>query len=190
VAVLKGMIEVLVARRTQARVSYRPAVPRPGVDHPGRTAMVVGHALDGPESVIGRVGELHPALLRAFDVRAERVVAAELSVAALASLTPERLRIGHVEHLPSIERDLAFVVERSTPAGDVEAAIRNLGGPALRDVRLFDIYEGPPLGPSERSLAYRLRYQVSAPTGEREVDTEVETIVRGISGRLGARLRA
>jgi phenylalanyl-tRNA synthetase beta chain len=190
VASLKGMLEAIVTRLTGARVTYAPRTPRDGVDHPGRTAAVIGVAMDGRTMEIGWVGELHPALLRAWEVRAERVIAAELSLAALPTLRPERQRIGLLEHLPAIERDLAFVVRAGTPAGEVEAVIRDAGGPDLRDVRLFDLYEGPPLEPGERSLAYRLRYRSGAPSVEPEIDASIGTIVREISGRFGARLRS
>ena len=109
---------------------------------------------------------------------------------ALSALRPERRRVGQLEHLPAIERDLAFVVGESVAAGDVEGVIRELGGPALRDVRLFDIYTGAPLAPGERSLAFRLRYQAGATGTDPVVDASTAAIVEGVSARLGGRLRA
>jgi phenylalanyl-tRNA synthetase beta chain len=190
VAALKGLIEALVERLAAATVRYEPTAARAGIEHPGRTAAVHAMLGDGRSVELGRVGELHPALVAASDVRARRVVVAELAMAALASLRPERRRVGQLEHLPAVERDLAFVVGESVAAGDVEAVIRASGGPALRDVRLFDVYQGPPLMPAERSLAFRLRYQAASPSGEQEVDAGIETIVREISDRLGGSLRA
>jgi phenylalanyl-tRNA synthetase beta chain len=190
VAVLKGILESLVLRVAAERVRYVPTAPRRLVDHPGRTAAVHAVAADGQPVELGHVCELHPALAAAYDVRATRVIAAELSMAALSDLRPERRRVGRLEHLPAIERDLAFVLAGSVAAGDVEAAIRTLGGPALRDVRLFDIYAGSPLASGERSLAFRLRYRADSPSGEPDVDESIRTIVRGISDRLGGRLRA
>jgi phenylalanyl-tRNA synthetase beta chain len=190
VPALKGLLEALVERLSGARLVYAPTDPRAGVDHPGRTAVIAAIASDGTTTEVGRVGELHPALAAAYDVRAQRVVAAELSLAALAGLVPERRRVGQLEHLPAVERDLAFVVGESVAVGDVEAVIRELGGPSLRDVRLFDRYAGPPLEPDERSLAFRLRYQAMAAGGDQVVDASTAAIVTGVSARLGGRLRA
>ena len=190
VAGLKGILEGLVLRLGATHLRYEPTVPRDRVDHPGRIAAVHAVTADGRSVELGRVGELHPALVGAYDVRAPRVVAAELSMDALSALRPERRRVGQLEHLPAIERDLAFVVGESVAAGDVEDVIRELGGPALRDVRLFDVYTGAPLAPGERSLAFRLRYQAGATGTDPVVDASTAAIVEGVSARLGGRLRA
>jgi phenylalanyl-tRNA synthetase beta chain len=58
-------------------------------------------------------------------------------------------------------------------------------------VRLFDEYRGAPLGPGERSLAYRLRFEpIDGALDEAAVEAAVERVVAVLSDRLGARLRA
>jgi phenylalanyl-tRNA synthetase beta chain len=124
-------------------------------------------------------------------VRAAHVAFAEIELEPLLGLRPERVRVGRLEGLPGIERDIALVVPRRQRAGALEALIREQGGPHLRSVRLFDEYEGPPLDPAERSLAYRLRFEaVDGELTEGDVEAAVERIVGVMSERLGARLRA
>src|SRR5690606_39074389 len=60
-------------------------------------------------------------------------------------------------YLP-VEQDFAVVVAKSTPAADVEAALRTGAGPLLTNIRLFDLYEGPQIGEDRKSLAYRLTF--------------------------------
>jgi phenylalanyl-tRNA synthetase beta chain len=192
-AAAKGLLEVLAGRLVGVRLVYRRGDPRPGVDHPGRTAdvLAVDPGSDGGERPVGRVGEVHPGLLAAYEARSEHVVAAEIDLAALASLAPAGLRVGTLEHRPGIERDIAVVVAGDRPAGDVEAVIRELAGPALHDVRLFDRYRGAPLAPGEQSLAYRLRFELSAGvSGDEDVEAAISSMVIGLEERLGARLRA
>jgi phenylalanyl-tRNA synthetase beta chain len=190
-AAAKGILELLVARLAHARLAYEPADIREGVDHPGRTAVVVGLAGDGRRTVLGRVGELHPILLERVGVRAEHVVHAEIDLRALAGLRPERLRVGRLQALPGIDRDIAVVVPASQAAGALESIIREHGGVALRSVQLFDLYRGAPLAEDEMSLAYRLRFEAVDPAfGEAEVDAAVERVVGVLNERLGARLRA
>jgi phenylalanyl-tRNA synthetase beta chain len=191
VALAKGLLERIADRLTWSRLAYEPLTPRDGVEHPGRTAAVVAIAGDGDSTIVGRVGELHPRLLEACDVRAQHVVFAEIHIEAFRRLIPQRLRVGSLEHLPGVERDIAVVVPEDRSAGEVEAVIRTSGGPHLRAVTLFDVYRGAPLEDDEKSLAYRLRYETTDRTLDEEtVGQMVEKVVLVLSERLGARLRS
>jgi phenylalanyl-tRNA synthetase beta chain len=185
------LLEQMTARLARCRLVYEPLTPRTGVEHPGRTAAVVAVAPDGERTPIGRVGEIHPTLLERYEVRAEQVVFAAISLDAFERLIPERLRVGHLEHLPGAERDLAVVVEADRPAGQIEAVIRETGGPNLRGVRLFDQYRGAPLAADQKSLAYRLRFEpVDGVLDEGEIESAVERVIAVLYERLGAHLRA
>ncbi len=134
---------------------------------------------------------MHPRLLERYEVRADHVVFADIHLDAFQRLVPERLRVGQLEHLPGVERDIAVVVPGGQAAGDVEAVIRAHGGTQLRAVTLFDQYRGAPLADDEKSLAYRLRFEsVDGALEEETVESAVERVVMVLSERLGARLRA
>ncbi len=191
VATAKGLLEQLAIRITGSRLAYEPVTPRAGVEHPGRTAAVVAVRANGERTSIGRVGEVHPRLLEACGVNARHVVFAEIDLDAFRRLIPERLRVGDLEHLPGVERDIAVVVPEELAAGRVERVIREAGGTFLRSVTLFDQYRGAPLAADQKSLAYRLRFEfVDASTDEDAVDPAVERVVAVLSERLGARLRS
>jgi phenylalanyl-tRNA synthetase beta chain len=191
VATAKGLLEQVTARLTWCRLSYEPVTAREGVEHPGRTAAVIAVAPTGDSTIVGRVGELHPRLLEAYGARAGHVIFAEIDLDAFERVRPERLRVGRLEHLPGVERDIALVVPASTPAGLLEALIREHGGSHLRAVALFDQYRGAPLAQDEKSLAYRLRFEsVDDALDEDAVQPAVERVVAVLSERLGARLRA
>jgi phenylalanyl-tRNA synthetase beta chain len=190
VADLKGLLEWLVARHG-ATARFEAVAPRPGVDHPGRCALIVAETSESGRRVLGRLGEVHPRLLAAYDVRAEHVIVAEMACDALLDVVPRRLRVGPLDRLPGIERDIAVVVGRDRPVGEVASVIGAAGGPHLHEARLFDRYAGPPLAEGEMSLAFRLRFE----PGERSMDesaveSAVTDVVTALRERLGARLRA
>lgn len=191
VALAKGFLERLTARLTWSRLTYEPVTARAGVEHPGRTAAVVAVAATGDSTIVGRVGEIHPSLLEAYGVNAAHVIFAEIHLDAFDRLVPERLRVGRLEHLPGIERDIAVVVPETVGSGQIEAVIREAGGPNLRAVALFDQYRGAPLEADEKSLAYRLRFEfVDDGPGEEAVEPAMDRLVAVLSERLGARLRS
>ncbi len=61
--------------------------------------------------------------------------------------------------LPASERDLAMVVSKSLPSGDLLQAIRKAGKPLLESVELIDRFEAKQLGDDRCSQAFRLRYR-------------------------------
>jgi phenylalanyl-tRNA synthetase beta chain len=180
----KGIVELLARRLGLDTPSWAPEPDEPNF-HPGRTARVAAG-----NRLAGIVGELHPDALALNEVRAERVIVAELSIAGLAAGTLAAVRTVAPDRYPPVERDVAIVVGADRPAADISASIRKHGGELLRDVALFDVYRGVPLGADEKSLAHRLTFQAPDRTlTEAEVDTVTATIAAGLERDLGARIR-
>ena len=178
----KGLIEIIAEAIGAPRVTF--AAETSGYPfHPGRAA--VARAGD---RLIGRVGECHPELLTGWEIRAPRVIVAEVAIAGLSGgqLAPVRSR--PVPRHPAVERDIAAVVAADRPATEIETTIREVAGPLVADVRLFDIYRGAPLAETEKSLAYRLTFQADRTLTEAEVDAAVQGVIAAL-GASGARIR-
>jgi phenylalanyl-tRNA synthetase beta chain len=196
---LKGVLEAVVERLAPGcRVRFGVAEARPGIDHPGRVSSLIaiappaedGGANAAREAVLGTVGEVHPRLLESFDIRAQHVLMAEVDLAALLGLVPDRRRVELLERLPVVERDIALVVSESAPAGDIAELIRAEAGDAIVSVSLFDRYQGPPLAANEVNLAYRLQFQArDAALTDAELDGTIERLRGVLQERCGARLR-
>jgi phenylalanyl-tRNA synthetase beta chain len=187
---VKGLVALIVARLNAGRVEFGATAPRPGIDHPGRTAAV--HAVNGEErTMVGLALEVDPRLLGAYEIRAERVAFALLNLDVLMPLADRRPQVRGAEPLPIVERDLAIVVGRDTPAANVEAAIRSNAGPNLASVTLFDRYTGAPLAEDEVSLAYRLRFQPGAEQlSEAQLDEAIARVTKALEREVKGRIRA
>jgi phenylalanyl-tRNA synthetase beta chain len=182
---LKGLIEATLRRMGIDGVTYRDREPRPGIEHPGRSASITVDR-DGKDLTVGLVFEVHPTLLTACEVRAEHVAFAILEFDALKSvapLIPPQVRT--IDRLPALERDLAVIVARDVEAARVADVIRDNAGARLAGLELFDRYQGPPLAEREISLAYRLRFQ---PGDEAMSEAEVEAIIDAVSSALAQRV--
>jgi phenylalanyl-tRNA synthetase beta chain len=192
----KGIIELLCRHLGIAAPAYTADGSEP-ILHPGRTARVVATRLapgdvEGGRTVAldGIVGELHPDLVARLDLRAGRVVVAELAIAGLSGGQLPPVRYVPPPRHPDVQRDLAIVVGEERSAASVAEAIRRHGGLLLRDVALFDIYRGAPLAAHEKSLAHRLTFRAADRTlTEAEIDEAVAAITAGLAADLGARLR-
>src|SRR5690606_2046383 len=119
-----------LAALSGAALAFRPHAPTWA--HPGRAAEILG---DG--RVVGAIAELHPRLQQALGLD-HPVLAFELDLAALRTRAVPRARVR--SRFPSVRRDLAFIVADSVAWADLEASARAAAGPALRALRLFDVY--------------------------------------------------
>ncbi|WP_019414211.1 phenylalanine--tRNA ligase subunit beta [Paenisporosarcina sp. TG20] len=149
--VLKGIIEGLFLKLGLDKLTSFEQAQVDGL-HPGRTAKIF--LADKP---IGIIGQLHPTDQKKRDLKETYVM--ELNLAKLLTFSLEPLLYKAVPRFPSITRDIALVVERAKPAAELEKVIRGAGGKLLKDVRVFDLYEGEKMEQGQKSVAFSLTYE-------------------------------
>ncbi len=95
-----------------------------------------------------------------------------------------------VPRFPSSSRDIALVVSSETSAGMLEDVIRSAGGKLLKDVRLFDLYEGDNVEEGKKSLAFSLTYADPERTlTDEEVVKAHDKVLNALTTEAGALLR-
>ncbi|HID52650.1 MAG TPA: phenylalanine--tRNA ligase subunit beta, partial [Anaerolineae bacterium] len=182
---LKGILEALF-RELHLDVRYE-AAENP-IYRPGRTArLLLG------ENQIGLMGELHPLVVEQFDMRVDKeqaVLAADVDLDALIAQIPALYAYEPISPYPAVHEDLAVVVDRGVTAVTVADTIRQAGGYLLKDVTLFDVYEGEQVGPGKKSLAYHLTFQAPDKTlTDKVVSRQRKKIIAQLAKRLNARIR-
>jgi phenylalanyl-tRNA synthetase beta chain len=151
--------------------------------HPGRSARL---ALG--KQVLAELGELHPRVARAFDLRGP-VVVAEIFLDALPPRGARRTRPAYQPNpLQPVTRDFAFVVDAGASADALLRAVRGADKVAVVDVALFDVFD---MGDGRRSLAVSATLQ---PSERSFTDEELEAlsakIVAAAAKAVGATLRS
>lgn len=186
---LKGIVEELLGRLNVSElVRYQPLTDDPRF-HPGRSAALV--LKDGSRAVpLGLFGELHPAVRDRLGLNAPRALVGEFDLDALVALRrPTGFR--PLSRYPAIVQDLAVVVDRATPAARVGESIRKYAGALLESLELFDVYEGPQIGPDKRSLAYRLVFRVlDRSLTDTDLSKARAKIIKGLEFELKASIRS
>jgi phenylalanyl-tRNA synthetase beta chain len=183
----KGIVELICERLHLPAPTYT-ADTRGYPFHPGRALAAETRSDSGMLS--GRVAELHPDALEAWELRAPRVIVAELAIGGLDAATPMSIHVEPIGRFPVVERDLAVIVDESLPAAQVESVFWKHAGDLLQEARLFDLYRGAPLASTEKSLAYRLVFGSDRTLTEAEVDSAVAAVRAGLESDIGARIRS
>lgn len=186
---LKGVIEE-IGHALRLPLRFVAAAEAPF--HPGRAAMVLLGDIPA-----GYFGEIHPDVAAAFGMKG-RIYGAELDLEILTapassahgSASESEMRYRPIPRFPSIQRDLALLVPEGVAAGAVLETIERHGGPFLRHVHLFDVYEGDQVPEGFRSLAYAMTYQASDRTlTDDEVEKAQEAIRAALAAELGVHAR-
>jgi phenylalanyl-tRNA synthetase beta chain len=152
--------------------------------HPGAASDIgVG------ETVVGCVGELHPEVAAGFEIEVPCAVC-ELDLRALSELLAESPRFHEVSNQPPVRRDIAVLLDRDRPAGDILEAIRKTGGPHLVSADIFDRYEGRGIREGKVSLAFRLIFQrLDRAFTDEEIVRMTDRVVQMLAHRFGGELR-
>jgi phenylalanyl-tRNA synthetase beta chain len=147
-------------------------------------------AIEKNGTYIGFLGKVKAELLRKFSVESD-VYISELSVRDLIQNEAEVRSYVPPSKFPSIRRDLAFIVDKDVLMEAVERQIRESAGLLLRDVTLFDVFEGKPLLEGKKSFAFALDLNSSEKTlTEEEASMVIEAVVKEVCSKFGAELRS
>ena len=183
---IKGLIEALFDRVgvNAARISFKANTTDVNHFHPYRSAQI----MIGKECV-GFVGQIHPAYGSNKDV-----VMAELDLDAILGVKKSKIKFTPVSKFPSVTRDLAFVVARDMPVQKIKETISRQGRlnkeMIIRDVEVFDVYQGEHVKEDEKSVALSIVFQSDSHTlKEDEINTVFENIMNSIEKDCHATLR-
>ncbi|HQT79094.1 MAG TPA: phenylalanine--tRNA ligase subunit beta, partial [Rhodopila sp.] len=157
----------------------------PAFLHPGRSATV----RQGPKTVLGCFGEIHPRVLAALDLPAP-MVAFELNLDAVADPKRRRKAAPDLPAFQPLRRDFAFLVDRALPADSVVRAARGAERTLITGVSLFDLYDGEKLPEGKKSLAIEVTFQPRERTlTDAEIEAASQKVVSAVAKATGATLR-
>ena len=176
---------IAVLAAAGAPVAALQVVPGgPSWFHPGRS----GTIQIGPQTILGHFGELHPRALEALDAEGP-LVAFEVMLEKIpepkAKATRARPAL-ELSPLQPVERDFAFVVDRTVNAADVLRAAQSADRKLITNVAVFDVYEGGGIEPGKKSIAISVTLQ---PREKTLTDAEIDAVAGKIVAEVGKRTR-
>jgi phenylalanyl-tRNA synthetase beta chain len=178
---VKGDLEALFApRRLQFERIGGGGHP---VLHPGRSARVL---LGG--QAIGVVGEIHPRWKQQYEL-ANPAVVFEIDLAPM--LETPLPAYAEVSRFPAVVRDIALVVPQQCEVAALEQALRAAAPDYVREIQLFDVYQGKGIAAECKSLAFRVAMQDTRKTlADSDADTALASMLAAAQAGFGAVLRS
>ncbi len=147
--------------------------------HPKR-----GVLLEIDKETIGFYGQVHPLHCQT------PVYVFELNVDKIRKIKTKKIKFKELSKYPSINKDVAFEVDKKVQSLDIIKIIKKEGGRLLTKVDVFDVYEGDNLDINKKSIAYSLVFNDPTRTlTDEEVNLLFKKIIKKVEKELGARLR-
>jgi len=174
---LKGTIDLLLNKLGMSGVWYDEYQPtakevNPSVWHPRKCAEI---KIDGEE--IGFLGEISTRILDNLEIQG-KVVLFDIDFDKLSRLASEEHEYRPISPYPAAIRDIAVLVPPEVRVEEVLNKIEGEGGKIIRDIDLFDIYEGEELPQGKKNLAFHIIYQAEDRTlSSKEIDELQDKII-------------
>lgn len=139
---------------------------------------------------LGAMGIISKAILKKADIKQE-VLFAELDWNAIVKLSlKKKVTFTPLPKTQAVIRDLALLIDSSVTMAQIEAVVRESERKLLKDVTLFDVYEGKNLPEGKKSYAIKMTIQDDEKTlQDKQIEAVMNKIITNLEKRLGASLR-
>lgn len=179
---LKGVVENLLLGTS---LEYKLERSKEPYLHNGVSADVI--AKNG--TVVGSFGKIHKTVLKNYEINQD-VYYAEFDTDFLSSLPEKQFATKEISKYPTVERDLAIVVDEKVTNAELENAIKSACGKIFFEVKLFDVYRNVLLGKDKKSMAYKVVFMSEDKTlTSEEINAVVNKVLKSLESRFGAKLR-
>lgn len=178
--VIKGILEeVLDYLGYNNRYQLEVTENIPSKMHPGVSAVI---KLQGKE--IGIIGKIHPNVMK------DNVYVMEINLDKLFSNKVSKMTFKELPKYPSVEKDVAFILDKNIASNEVEKVIKKAGGKLLYNISIFDIYRGDNIDKDKVSIAFSLTFRDNNKTlTDEEVTVVFNNIILEVTKKCNAILR-
>lgn len=143
-------------------------------------------------SRIGYVGVMGPEIVEKLDLKKQKpeIVLFELNLDLLLSLTPDLIQYISIPKFPTVERDMAVIVDEAIPSARIKGLINSYPTELIEEVSVFDHFKGGNIPQGKKSLAFNIVYRSKERTlTDEEIEGLHSSLVEYIAENTGGELR-
>ncbi|MCP6718983.1 MAG: phenylalanine--tRNA ligase subunit beta [Patescibacteria group bacterium] len=185
----KGIVDLLLNKLGISGIWYDQYQPTPeeseiSIWHSKKLAEI---KVDQEE--IGFLGEISSKITDQLKLE-PKVVVFDFDFEKVLKLVSEEKEYRPISPYPSAVRDIAILVPRQVSVEQILNKIERLGGMLIKDIDLFDIYDGEELPEGKKNLAFHIIYQAEDRTlSSEEIDKVQNKIVKALEKESGWEIR-
>lgn len=140
---------------------------------------------------LAELGIVSGDILNRFGIK-QKVLYASLRWERILKYLPKKaLKFQELEKYPAVRRDLSLLLPKAVSFAEIEAVARKSEKNLLREVGLFDVYEGKNLDADKKSYALRFILRDSHKTlKDKQIEKSMANIQKALESELGAELRS
>ena len=164
----------------------------PNYYHPGKSGRLFLNY--GKEQIAAYFGEIHPNILKQIDMKTEALVGFEIFMDNLKlpekTLNDLKVKFSFSDYQKS-ERDFAFIVNKDVNAQDLINCISSIDKSLVKDVKVFDLYQGDNIPENQKSIAISVTIQSYEKTlNEADLEKINNLIIKTVENKTGAKIRS
>tara|TARA_Y100000992_G_C21269019_1_gene495613 strand:- start:439 stop:2847 length:2409 start_codon:yes stop_codon:yes gene_type:complete len=164
----------------------------PNYYHPGKSGRIFLNK--DKDKVVGYFGEIHPNILRKIDIKTDALLGFEIFLDNLKksekSLKDQK-NLYKVSDFQKSERDFAFIIDKDFKSQEIIEIISDVDRELIRNVSIFDIYEGENIPNDKKSVALSVTIQSMIKTlTDEDLEKINKLIINTVENKTGAKIRS
>lgn len=152
--------------------------------HPGKSASIIFQ-----NRPIGVFGELHPNVYKDFDLGKNKTLVLEMDLELLLDAKVSVSKMNPISRFPTVSRDLAFIIDKDISAAEIIKLIKVTGKGIVKEVNIFDVYEGSNIAPNKKSVAINITLNSDHTLTDKEIVDAMDKIKFELNRKLNIELR-
>ena len=164
----------------------------PDYYHPGKSGRVFLNK--GKDKVVAYFGEIHPVIIKKMNIKTESLIGFEIFLDNLKeskkSLKDQKNKFS-ISDFQKSERDFAFIIDKNFDTQTLIDIIFNTDRELVKDVTIFDVYEGEKIPNGKKSIALNVNIQsLNKPLNEADLEKLNKLIIDNVERKTGAKIRS
>ena len=164
----------------------------PNYYHPGKSGRVFINT--EKDKVVANFGEIHPNIIKKLNIQTEALIGFELFIDNLKRpkrSLKDRKKIYQVSDFQKSERDFAFIIDKNFKSQNLIDIISNIDKGLIKDVNIFDIYEGENIPREKKSIALNVTIQsIHKTLKDEDLEKINKLIIDTVENKTGAKIRS
>jgi phenylalanyl-tRNA synthetase beta chain len=148
-----------------------------------------GIAIGLGNDILVEYGVVKKSILKHFDIKQE-VIFADFNWALILKLLSNKIKFTEIPKYPEVRRDLSLLLDDSVSFDSIYNIARQTEKSLLKEINLFDVYQGKNLPEGKKSYAVSFTIQDNTKTlTDVQIDKIMNKLQKNFETELGASLR-